>query len=153
MSKKNKSGDPRKRSINQTNKYFSCWEYRENEIGDYKVILSLCKHKNLFRFPFEEYFGYRKKNGEFIFNDKSMSEKNCVSSMFGITRLNRIKKNIDYTGFCFLFGGQISGEISSNWTGEGNVKDWKGEEIIISPFFGMGNLREDLETFCVIRES
>ena len=151
MSKKNKSGDPRKGSINNSNKYFSCWEYRENVNSDYKIILSVCNEKMKFRFPYENIFGYRDMENKFFFYDDSI-EKTIELRMFGLFTLERIINQIDYIGFSYLFGGEINGQVSPNWIDNGTIKLWKGGEITLSPFFGQGNLRKDLETFCQITD-
>jgi hypothetical protein len=151
--KTKKFGDPRKRSVNHSKtetQYFGVWEYRENENTGYKIIMSILKNQNrMFDFPLINQFGYIDiKTNLFIPKNDSIK-----TDMFGIITLDRIEYNIDYTGFSFLFGGYLTDTVSDNWIGDTNIKLWNGGKLILNRHFGRGNLRDDLEKFCCIRES
>jgi len=90
MSKKNRSGDPRKKLNNK--KYFGIWEYREDESSDYGIIMNICNKDKMFKFH----------------------KKNIPCDTFGISSYN----NENFIGCQFLFGGKIINEIPSYWIGD-----------------------------------
>ena len=147
-------------------KYFGCWEYRENQNSDYKIIMTVGNEKNMFRFPYENQFGYRDKNNEFTLFDNS-----TVTDMFGVYSTTKDIFGDDFVGFSCIYGGKIIGEIPSYWKGD-NIKsltknlnefpkskkvyinclvnDRTGERINPDKLY---RLRFNLEKYCQITES
>ena len=158
----------RKECLKKSVLYFSCWEYRENKNSDYKIIMSVGNKNDMFKFPFENKFGYRNKKGEYIpFNES------IITDMYSISSIMRDYDNSDYVGFSFLYGGKITNEIPSYWVGD-NVKyltkdlstfQKSKKEYLESCFFKkdnyhirfiskrLQNLHYDLEKYCQVTET
>jgi hypothetical protein len=146
-------------------KYSSCWEYRENETCDYKIIMTVGNEKNMFLFPFENQIGYRDKNKEF----KTFDE-NTVTDMFGYHSSMKDVNGVDFVGFSYIYGGKVIGEIPSYWNGD-KIKFLtkelnsfpKAEKIFLNLLIDddnricipekLHNLRFDMEKYCQIKES
>jgi hypothetical protein len=139
MSKKRKSGNPRKR---QPKTYFSCWEYREDKTSEYKTILSLFDdYEAMFlSFPYENKFGHRGKDLSFIPNNSEIQVDGFGFLSFGRTECGR-----DYVGFTFLYGGMITRKIPSYWEGD-KVK-------VLTKKLPHDDVRTDLEAFCSLTET
>lgn len=136
-------------------KYFGCWYYREDN-NEPVVILSLHRKKSdMFKFPYEDRFGFRDNDGNYILNNE-----NIISSMYGFYSFGKLphngllnissikkycKEQSKLIGFSFHYGGIITGEIPKHWIGN-DVK------VLTRDFSGL-ELRKDLSTFSEIRES
>jgi hypothetical protein len=156
MSRKNKSGNIQKQSVGHSQTYFSCWEYRENETDEYKIILSLFnnKDKDMFLFPYENKFGHRSEY--FIPNNDKIK-----IDMFGLLSICKKEYGQDFIGFSFICGGDIIGEIPSHWKGDKVkllTKKLPDDNISIdfNPktfFYDMSNLYNEMKSFCRFTET
>jgi hypothetical protein len=171
--RKNKSVD-QNNLVNNSKKYFGCFEYRKDKDSEYQIIISLCnRYDKMFKFPI----------------------KNIPCDPFGIySQFNCFVdvKEENFVGCNFLYGGEVTGEIPSYWVGDKikvlskNVSEFpipsfkeymmgknpSGDDIVkvnkmfeqmdveyikkMDDFFiqtGSNRLRHELSTFGVVTES
>ena len=134
-------------SAKNTKKWFGCWFYREKIDKEPTIILSLHKkHDDIDEFPYydiplELFFIFDFSRVMFI---PVISQRSDYPDFD--TDIIEYKKN--HTGYFFMFGGKITGEIPEYWVGDDIkvlTKDLSSMEEV-----DCGVLRTDLMKFCEI---